>query len=106
MKARIVTSEKAIRQKVQEEYQKYKDEVYRQVLEDVIPQVLGVVLLTLNSHFGFGEKRLRRVIAGMKAYFKLMDGVEILNRKLTPLDCLEYLKDKYGIDLDEEVRKM
>ena len=105
MKARILTSEKAVRDKVREEYQKYKDEVYRDVMEDVIPQVLAVVLLTLNKDFGFGEKRLRRCISGMKSYFKLMN-TEIFNRKITTLDCLKYLKDEYGIDLDEEVRKM
>lgn len=74
-------------------------------MEDVIPQVLAVVLLTLNKDFGFGEKRLRRCISGMKSYFKLMN-TEIFNRKITTLDCLKYLKDEYGIDLDEEVRKM
>lgn len=105
MKVRIVTTEKAIRDKVQEEYQKYKDEVYRQVMEDVIPQVLAIVLLTLSQDFGFGEKRLRKVISGMKSYFKLMN-TEIFNRKITTLDCLKHLKDKYGIDLDKEVRKM
>ena len=105
MKVRIVTSESAIRQKVQEEYQKYKDEVYRQVMEDVIPQILAIVFLTLSNDFGFGKKRLLKIISGMKAYCKLMN-TEIFNRKFTTLDLIKQLKDKYGIDLDEEVKKM
>ena len=105
MKVRIVTSESAIRQKVQEEYQKYKDEVYRQVMEDVIPQILAIVFLTLSNDFGFGKKRLLKIISGMKAYCKLMN-TEIFNHKFTTLDLIKQLKDKYGIDLDEEVKKM
>jgi hypothetical protein len=105
MKARILTSEKAVRDKVREEYQKYKDEVYREVVEDVIPQVLAILFLTLHNDFGFGKTRLRKVISGMKAYFKLMN-TEIFNHKLTTLDCLQDIKDDYGIDLDEEIRRM
>lgn len=105
MKVRIATSESAIRKKVQEEYQKYEDEVYRQVVEDVVPQVLAIVFLTLSNDFGFGRKRLLKVIDGMKAYCKLLN-TEIFNRKFTTLDLIKQLKDKYGINLDEEVKKM
>ena len=40
---------------------------------------------------------------GVKDHFKLMDGVGILNHQYSTLDCLTYLQEKYGIDLDKEL---
>ena len=70
---------------------------------NVLPQFMSVCMVELNKEFGFGEKRLRSVLDGVKDHFKLMDGVGILNHQYSTLDCLTYLKEKYGIDLDEEL---
>ena len=92
MKARFITiGEIEIRKMVEEECQKKKD------------QFMSVCMVELNKEFGFGEKRLRSVLDGVKDHFKLMDGVGILNHQYSTLDCLTYLKEKYGIDLDEEL---
>ena len=94
MKARLITiGESEIRQRVEEEYQKKKDQIYESVIQDVLPQFMSVCMVELNKEFGFGEKRLRSVL----------DGVGILNHQYSTLDCLTYLKEKYGIDLDKEL---
>ena len=99
MKARLITiGESEIRQRVEEEYQKKKDQIYESVIQDVLPQFMSVCMVELNKEFGFGEKRLRSVLDGVKDHFKLMDGVGILNHQYSTLDCLTYLKEKYGID--------
>lgn len=104
MKARLITiGESEIRQRVEEEYQKKKDQIYESVIQDVLPQFMSVCMIELNKEFGFGEKRLRSVLDGVKAHFKLMDGVGILNHQYSTLVCLTYLKEKYGIDLDKEL---
>ena len=104
MKARLITiGESEIRQRVEEEYQKKKDQIYESVIQDVLPQFMSVCMVELNKEFGFGEKRLRSVLDGVKDHFKLMDGVGIMNHQYSTLDCLTYLKEKYGIDLDEEL---
>ena len=104
MKARLITiGESEIRQRVEEEYQKKKDQIYESVIQDVLPQFMSVCMVELNKEFGFGEKRLRAVLDGVKDHFKLMDGVGILNHQYSTLDCLTYLKEKYGIDLDKEL---
>lgn len=104
MKARLITiGESEIRQRVEEEYQKKKDQIYESVIQDVLPQFMSVCMVELNKEFGFGEKRLRSVLDGVKDHFKLMDGVGILNHQYSTLDCLTYLKEKYGIDLDKEL---
>lgn len=95
--------ESEIRQRVEEEYQKKKDQIYESVIQDVLPQFMSVCMVELNKEFGFGEKRLRSVLDGVKDHFKLMDGVGILNHQYSTLDCLTYLQEKYGIDLDKEL---
>ena len=104
MKARLITiGESEIRQRVEEEYQKKKDQIYESVIQDVLHQFMSVCMVELNKEFGFGEKRLRPVLDGVKDHFKLMDGVGILNHQYSTLDCLTYLQEKYGIDLDKEL---
>ncbi len=59
MKARLITiGESEIRQRVEEEYQKKKDQIYESVIQDVLPQFMSVCMVELNKEFGFGEKRL------------------------------------------------
>lgn len=63
MKARLITiGESEIRQRVEEEYQKKKDQIYESVIQDVLPQFMSVCMVELNKEFGFGEKRLRSVL--------------------------------------------
>lgn len=67
MKARLITiGESEIRQRVEEEYQKKKDQIYESVIQDVLPQFMSVCMVELNKEFGFGEKRLRSVLDGVK----------------------------------------
>ena len=67
MKARLVTlGETEIRRKVEEEYQKKKDEVYEAVINDVLPQFMAVCLCVLNKDHGFGRKRLLSFLDGVK----------------------------------------
>ena len=43
MKARLITiGESEIRQRVEEEYQKKKDQIYESVIQDVLPQFMSV----------------------------------------------------------------
>lgn len=103
MKANYVTlSESAIRRKIEEEYQKKKDQVYEAVMKDVLPQFTAVCLCELSREFGFGEKRLRRFLDGVTSEFEVMNA-GVLEKKYSPLDCLKYLREKYEIDVDKEL---
>lgn len=105
MKARTITlGETEIRRRVAEEYEKKKEEVYEAVIRDVLPQFMAVCMVELNKGHGFGRKRLASFLTGVKSQFPLMDGVGILGKKFNTLTCLSYLKEKYGIDVDEEMQ--
>lgn len=102
MKARVITSATAVKKAVQEEYQKQKDEVYLETMGEIVPQAMAVVFLALSKDFKFGKKRLEQLLQGVKFYVDISQQ-GILNKKFTAIDCIEYLKEQYGIDLDKEI---
>ena len=76
------------------------DAVYEEVKHDVVAQIMAVCCMELNKEFGFGKDRLNKFYRGVNSLFKLMITDGILGKEFTPINCIEMLKDKYGIDLD------
>ena len=72
--------------------------VYEEVKQDVASQIMAVCCMELNKEFGFGKKRLNRFYDGVNNLFKSM----LTNKEFTPISCIEWLRDKYAIDLDEK----
>lgn len=105
MKSRVLTNQKQVKQLAEQEYLRLKDTVYDNVIRDVIPQFLSVCMVILNRENNFGEKRLRRFVESVMSEFTLMNR-GVLGREYDPLQCIDYLKDKYGIDVDEEIKKI
>ena len=58
--------------------------------------------MELNKEFGFGKDRLNKFYRGVNDLFKLMTTDGILGKEFTPINCIEVLRGKYGIDLDEK----
>ena len=54
--------------------------------------------MELNKEFGFGKVRLNRFYEGVNNLFKCM----IMDEEFTPITCIDWLRDKYGINLDEK----
>ena len=69
---------------------------------DVASQIMAVCCRELNKEFGFGKDRLNKFYRGVNDLFKLMATDGILGKEFTPINCIEVLRDKYGIDLDEK----
>lgn len=100
-KSKMVMSKADIQEALQEEWESKKDLVYTEVKKDVSAQILAVFFSVLNKDFGFGKTRLMRVKESVESYFHIMqDGVFF--RDFTPIDCIEYIKKEFGIDLDKE----
>lgn len=63
MKARLITiGESEIRQRVEEEYQKKKDQIYESVIQDVLPQLKcpncrNIVKVSCRSEMCMADKR-------------------------------------------------
>ncbi|MDE5855234.1 MAG: hypothetical protein K2H19_09275 [Ruminococcus sp.] len=103
MKARLVTiGESEIRKQVAEEFDKLKDKVYENVVKNVIPQFTAICMCILHREYGFGEKRLKHFLDSVNAGFEIMY-CDIPDKKYSPVDCLNFLKNEYKIDVDKEL---
>ena len=78
------------------------DAVYEEVKQDVASQIMAVCCMELNKEFGFGKDRLNKFYRGVNSLFKLMATDGIFGKEFTPINCIDLLRDKYGIDLDEK----
>lgn len=105
MRSRIIVNQTQIKRFAEEEYLRLKDDVYENVIKDVIPQFMSVCMMILNRENGFGKKRLTKLLDSVKAEFIIMNG-GIFGKNYDPLDCLKFLKEKYGIDVDDEIKSI
>lgn len=62
MKARLITiGESEIRQRVEEEYQKKKDQIYESVIQDVLPQFMSVCMVGSFANVGVVKSICKQV---------------------------------------------
>lgn len=98
---KLVLSEEEIEKYMVEMCKDKLDKYYDTARNDIANQVMAVFFTALNKDFGFGKSRLLRLKESVESYFSLMS-VGVFNKSFTPIDCIEYLKTEFGIDLDEE----
>ena len=91
-----------IKREVKRECDAKINAVYEEVKSDVASQIMAVCCMELNKEFGYGKDRLNKFYRGVNDLFKLMATDGILGKEFTPVNCIEVLRDKYGIDLDEK----
>ena len=101
-KDKYFTTVQDIKKAVKAECDAKIDAVYEEVKKDVASQIMAVCCMELNKEFGFGKVRLNRFYEGVNDLLKLMATDGILGKEFTPINCIEVLRDKYGIDLDEK----
>lgn len=94
---------KVSKTQVKKEVEKKYKEIFDLAVDEVTYQIYAVMLTTLDKSYGWREKRLRKFIKEIEVIVKLM----VSNSTRHGLDaykCEEYLKNKYGIDLRQEVK--
>lgn len=100
MKCRYLTiSETQLQDMVQKELEKRRDELYEEVLRDVIPQFLAICMQALRKEH-FGKIRLLRFLENVKNMY-LREETETVTQ--TPVDWIQSVKENFGIDLDKEL---
>lgn len=85
---------------VAEEYEKQAKQLYAEVGRDVVAQIMATCCTVLNKDYGFGQKRLSDFKQGVECLFKMMLTDGILGKPFTTLNCIEYMRDNFGIDFD------
>lgn len=97
MKARVKPLNDMINEEVQKQVKQARSDIYDEVSEDIVKQTIACCLIYLDKTYGFREKRLRSVVSGIIGFLELKP----FGHEINPVTAIEYLKEKYGIDLDE-----
>lgn len=100
-KEKMVLTKDQIKQALSEEWEERCDQVYTEVRNDVANQVMSVFFTALHKDFGFGKQRLLKLKSSVETWFSFMQ-TGIFGKDFTPIDCINYFREEFGIDLDEE----
>lgn len=100
VKKKMVLTKEEIGKYLEEEWESKRDAVYSEVKNDVANQLIAVFFTALHKDFGFGKTRLIRAKESIETYFSLMQ-TGVFNKSFTPIDCINYLRDELGIDIDK-----
>lgn len=79
------------------DYEKMRDEIYKEALADGAKQGVAVCLRTLETVYQWKGKRLTVFTDNVN---ETLHTPAILGRDITGEDAINYLKDNYNIDLD------
>lgn len=101
MKARTLTTKKAIHEEIKREMESRHWEIFNSIASDIAQQTLSNVLLVLEKTYGFGKIRLERFLEDLKDMSEIMENPTQMTSRFTTIDNIRYFNDKYGIDLKE-----
>lgn len=98
MNCRVLTNQSAIKKAVEDEIQSRLPDIAK----DHSVQLLAVVLTTLNKDYRHTPTYCRKFFHKANEMFSMMDK-PILNKTFDVDDCINYCRDKLGIDLEKEI---
>ena len=91
---------KAIKRTAFELSERDRQRIFAEVYKDIGTQCLAMCLYTLDKRYGWKKQRLTEFTEAVKDTSKMLDTLTFKGRA-DAIDCREYVKDRYGIDLDE-----
>lgn len=77
-----------------------REYLYQECYKDIGTQCLAMCLYTLDKRYGWKKQRLTEFTEAVKDTSKMLDTLTF-NGRADAIDCRKYVKDRYGIDLDE-----
>lgn len=98
MNCRVLTNQSAIKKAVEDEIQSRLPDIAK----DHSVQIMAVVLTTLNKDYRHTPTYCRKFFHKVNEMFSMMDK-SILNKTFDVDDCINYCRDKLGIDLEKEI---
>ena len=76
----------------------YKEQYFKEWSNDIMTQTLSAILICLERNYDFKQKRLKNFISQLHLWLDVMEE----NSDWTNQSNIDYLKEKYGIDLKSE----
>ena len=96
-KNRAVFSDKEMQEYIDKAWEQRRKEEFENCKRDIIAQLMAVCCVALNVSFGFGKKRLNRFKKTVEEMLKF----NVFGKNSTTEDCINLMRNKYGIDLDK-----
>lgn len=97
------TNRKALKKAINQEWKSKEDEYFELCKKDISAQVLAVCMMSLKTRFGFGKKRMNDFYDDVMGLFNIMEKGLIFGKNFSTVDCINMIKEDYGIDLDGRV---
>lgn len=88
-----------------QEVEKAVDDMYDAMSKELTGKILGAILFIFDKRYGWRGKRLKRLIYDLQESVCFFE-TEFAGAKPDPNTCIDYIRDKYGIDLKREVEKL
>ena len=101
----IIITVGALKAAFEKEYNTRMPEIFETAKRDAAAQILATCACALNKEFGFGRKRLRRFKRAVEGLFLAMSRGGIAGKEFNTQHCIDYMRDKYGIDVDTKEAK-
>lgn len=101
-KVPVTTTAEAIEKAMSNEINK----LYDKIGYDISAQMLAVILTNLEINYGWRRDRLRAFMNNLHSAAELACGTDIFGKQVDTENLIDHIKNKYGIDCREEVRKM
>lgn len=80
--------------------------LYDQIGFDIAAQMFSVVLFSLETNYGWKRDRLKAFVDNLHSTAELASGTDIFGKSISTDQLIEHIRDRYGIDLRDEVRRM
>lgn len=97
-KAPITITQEAYEEAVKAEVRR----LYDRIGFDIAAQLFSVVLFSLETNYGWKRERLKAFVDNLHSTAEL----DIFGKSISTEQLIEHIKDRYGIDLRDEVRRM
>lgn len=105
MKARVPpTTFAEVKREVAKEVEVQYKELFAQAADEILPQAVATFLWTMHVNYGWGEIRLQQLVNALKDTNNIMKNPSKLHKRFGPIDCEQYLKEKFNIDVVTEFK--
>ena len=96
-KNRAVFSNKEMQEYIDKAWEQRRKEEFENCKRDIIAQLMSACCMALHTTFGFGEKRLNEFKKAVEETLRF----EAFGKKSTTQDCIDTMRNKFGIDFDK-----
>lgn len=101
-KSHVLFCKEEVDRYIRDEWERLEQKEFEANLRDISAQLMAVCCMELNQEFHFGKDRLQRFKCGVEGLFKLMNDNGLMGKPFDTQSCIDYMRNKFGIDFDEK----